>query len=267
MIRQAHTYLVSAMSGATLIAIAIAAFVVLVSAQVFSDWPIAALGGNDRAAVSEGRPVAGDDGGTSAAPASAVAAGAVARRGGGGGDRSASEGGKGDAVKVSNGAQSRGIAAVPAVGAGSTEAAGGGSAPATGGGSQPSTPTSTGTPAQSGGGGGGSGGGGSATGSSGSSGGGSGTGVGGSGGGGGGSAPATGGGSTSQPSTSGTLTETVNGTVATVDEKALGGTLESTGVTGVTEGVVNGVAGPESVVGKVVDETVKTVGGLLGGSR
>ena len=35
MVRQAHTYLVGAMSGATLIAIAIAAFVLLVSAQVF----------------------------------------------------------------------------------------------------------------------------------------------------------------------------------------------------------------------------------------
>ena len=52
MIRQAHTYLVSAMSGATLIAIAIAVFVVLVSAQVFRDWPIAALGDSgDSAAV------------------------------------------------------------------------------------------------------------------------------------------------------------------------------------------------------------------------
>ena len=43
MIRQAHTYLVGAMGGATLIAIAIAVFVLLVSAQVFRDWPIAAL--------------------------------------------------------------------------------------------------------------------------------------------------------------------------------------------------------------------------------
>ena len=47
MIRQARTYLVGAMSGATLIAIAIAVFVLLVSAQVFRDWPIAALGGGD----------------------------------------------------------------------------------------------------------------------------------------------------------------------------------------------------------------------------
>jgi hypothetical protein len=34
-------------------------------------------------------------------------------------------------------------------------------------------------------------------------------------------------------------------------------------VTEVTEGVVNGVAGPESVVGKAVDETAGVVGGLL----
>ena len=43
----------------------------------------------------------------------------------------------------------------------------------------------------------------------------------------------------------------------------LGGTLEKTGVTGVTEEVVNGVAGPESLVGHVVDETVHAVEGLL----
>src|ERR1700712_3354332 len=40
MIRQAHTYLVGALSGVTLIGIAIAVFVVLVSAQVFQGLPI-----------------------------------------------------------------------------------------------------------------------------------------------------------------------------------------------------------------------------------
>lgn len=60
MIRQARAYLFSAMSGAALIAISIAVFVVLVSTQVFTDWPIAALGGSDdRATVSQARPVAG----------------------------------------------------------------------------------------------------------------------------------------------------------------------------------------------------------------
>ena len=43
MIRQAHTYLVGALSGVVVIGIAIAAFVVLVSAQVFHDLPIPAL--------------------------------------------------------------------------------------------------------------------------------------------------------------------------------------------------------------------------------
>ena len=115
MIRQAHTYLVSAMSGATLIAIAIAAFVVLVSAQVFSDWPIAAFGGDDRAAVSEAQPVGGADAGLNATPATAVAGGTAARRADGrtGGEGSArSKAG----VKVSPGAQSRGIAPAPAGG-------------------------------------------------------------------------------------------------------------------------------------------------------
>ena len=48
---------------------------------------------------------------------------------------------------------------------------------------------------------------------------------------------------------------------------ALGGTLHESGVTPVTEGVVDGVTGPESPVGKVVDETVGAVGGLLHGDR
>ncbi|MGB7686203.1 MAG: hypothetical protein WBL45_10540, partial [Solirubrobacterales bacterium] len=56
MVRQAHTYLVSAMSGATLIAAAIAVFVVLVSVQVFEAWPITGLGsGGDSASVAPGR--------------------------------------------------------------------------------------------------------------------------------------------------------------------------------------------------------------------
>jgi hypothetical protein len=58
------------------------------------------------------------------------------------------------------------------------------------------------------------------------------------------------------------VTETVNSTVGTVDETVTGGALEKTGVTGATEEVVNGVVGPESPVGKVVDETVGAVEGL-----
>jgi len=66
------------------------------------------------------------------------------------------------------------------------------------------------------------------------------------------------------------VTSTVNETVSGVDQ-ATGGALGATGVTKVTEEVVNGVAGPESTVGKTVDETIgkvkETVGGLLGGGR
>jgi hypothetical protein len=43
--------------------------------------------------------------------------------------------------------------------------------------------------------------------------------------------------------------------------------LGSTGVTEVTEETVNGVAGPESTVGKTVDKVVKTVGDLPGGNK
>mgnify|MGYP001019274574 CR=1 FL=1 len=75
--------------------------------------------------------------------------------------------------------------------------------------------------------------------------------------------PVTGGGG----STTAKVTETVNETVNSVDETVTGGALQETGVTGLTEEVVNGVAGPESALGKTVDETVNTVGGLLGGSK
>jgi hypothetical protein len=60
---------------------------------------------------------------------------------------------------------------------------------------------------------------------------------------------------------------TVNDTVSKVDEAALGGALGESGVTEATEGVVNGVAGPESVVGQVVDEAAGAVGGIVGGNR
>jgi hypothetical protein len=85
MIRQAHTYLVGAMSGATLIAIAIAAFVLLVSAQVFRDWPVAALGDDDSAAVSNGQPAAGQAGSTTTGAGAQAAGGAT--QGGGATDR------------------------------------------------------------------------------------------------------------------------------------------------------------------------------------
>lgn len=237
MIRQAQTYLVSAMSAATLIAIAIVAFVLLVSIQVFRDWPIAALGGSNEAHISDSRA-------TSTPPATTAT---TASRAGGAT--------KGPAPGSANGARSNGgSAAAP------TQVSEGSLAPSSG-------PTATTSPVDDG----GSGNGadqGSDTPSSSSptqspshSGQGSSSSAGGSG------SNAGSGGSETASTPTGQLTDTVNNTVNQVDEKALGGTLEKTGVTQVAEGVVNGVAGPESAVGKVVDGTVETVTGLLGGKR
>src|ERR1700733_10665942 len=81
MIRQAHTYLVGAMGGATLIAVAVVVFVVLVSAQVFRDWPIAALGGgSEPTAVSDAEAAP-------AGPTTAAVVGAGAAGSGGGAGR------------------------------------------------------------------------------------------------------------------------------------------------------------------------------------
>lgn len=79
------------------------------------------------------------------------------------------------------------------------------------------------------------------------------------------SVPGTGGAGTGQ-STSGAVTGAVNNTVSGVDQ-TLGGALGNTGVTDVTEEVVNGAAGPESAAGETVDKVVETVNGLLGGKR
>src|SRR5262245_57415733 len=76
MVRQAHSYLVGAMSGATLIAMAIAAFVLLASAQVFRDWPLPGLvGGEESSSLSERPPAGGSEAPTlaSAAAGRAVA--------------------------------------------------------------------------------------------------------------------------------------------------------------------------------------------------
>lgn len=263
MIRQARRYLLGAVSGATLIAIAIGVFVVLVSAQVFHDWPLAALG-DEGSAVAPSRPVAGGE----AVKAAAIAAGTAARRGGADAGAPRRDRSRGDRETAG------GSVAAALTGAGSTETGGGAEA---GAGSPASTPAAGPSPSPASGGAAGSAGGGNAppAGSGGAgdgSGGGSGSAPGatapdsgdaGPGGGSGGSAGASG----NAASTAGAVAETVNGTVAQVDEKALGGALGKAGVTEVTESVVDGVAGPESTVGKVVDETVKAVGGLLGGKR
>jgi hypothetical protein len=233
MIRQAHTYMVSAMSGAMLIALAIAVFVVLVSAQVFKDWPIAALGGRGSAGISNARPA------HSPAAAATATGGPTAKSGSTAG---AAPGTGGAAAKTRKpGANLTAVDDGTNAPAGAGVTAGGGTGGS--GGSGNSTPTSgTTSPspaASSPVSGSASGGGAGSRGSSGSS------------------------GSSAASTPAGQVSETVNNTVNQVDETALGGTLNSTGVTEATEGVVNGVAGPESVVGKAVDETVGVVGGLL----
>jgi hypothetical protein len=219
MIRQARTYLVGAMSGASLIAVAIAVFVVLVSTQVFGDFPIAGLVGGGEADVSTAKEAA----------APAAGAGATAGKGAA---KAAAAAGKGGAAGKAGGGGAAGVGGGAQTGGGGNAGSGGGA-----------------------GGGGGSGGAGSAPsqGSGGSSGGGAPSG----GGGGGGT-----GGETTTSSPSSKVTGTVNETVHQADETVTGGTLEDTGVTGATEEVVESVAGPESPVGKAVDETTKTVEGV-----
>jgi hypothetical protein len=289
MIRQAHTYLVGALSGVVVIGIAIAAFVVLVSAQVFHDLPIPALSSSDqKAAVSQNKALSSPN------------TGAVATTGGVGTSQtsqgntnpnpSGGPNGPTGAATPGDGQRHQANAGTPADDATgpaevvetapttTTTSTGGNEGPSTSGGdktggskdSQPSSGTKSTSPSSPG-----SVGGNSSSGTSGNSGssGGSPTTTSGSSGG----APSTGtsgGGSTttSPPATpvttakpSETITETVNGTVGTVDE-ALGGTLSESGVSKVTEEVVNGVAGPESVVGKTVDGVGEVVGGLVGGN-
>jgi hypothetical protein len=230
MIRQAQTYLVSAMSGATLIAIAIVAFVLLVSVQVFRDWPIAALGGSDEPHISDSRATSSPSAdATGAAPAQTTSAAKAQRSAQG--DRSGG-GSNAAPTQVSEGslAPSSGPTATTSPVDTGDQGSNAPSSPA----QSPSNSGSNSSPGQ---------------GSSSSSGAGSKSGS--------DSSPAT--------TTTGKLTETVNNTVNQVDETVTGGALEKTGVTEVTEGVVNGVVGPESPVGKVVDGTVETVTGLLGG--
>src|SRR4029079_2962639 len=91
MIRQARSYLLGAMSGASLIAVAVVAFVLLVSAQVFEDFPIRGLiGSDDEVAVSaaETADVAGDAG-------AGAGVGAVGASGGSGGARARGDGARG----------------------------------------------------------------------------------------------------------------------------------------------------------------------------
>jgi hypothetical protein len=233
MIRQAHTYLAGAISGTALIGAAVVAFVLLVSLGALRDWPLAGIGGGgEDAAVSEGSSVAP----SAVTPAAVTTPGATAARGGAQGDRSR---------QANGGAARQGVGATPAAPNAPLADSPGGNAPAadpggSGGGSDGSAEPSS-SPASSPAGAGKGDGAGSQPGASG-----------------------TGGGS--GQSTSGAVTNTVDETVGGVDD-ALGGGLGETGVTEATEKVVSGVAGPESTVGKTVDNTVKAVGGLLGGNQ
>ncbi len=204
MIRQAHSYLLGAMSGAALLAAAIAVFVVLVSLQAFQDWPISGLGAGagDTTSVAPGRPAATRAASTGGAPAWAVSR------------RSARSRAAGPSRQAAAGGKSVGLgAAAPGAGAPSSSPGGGG-----GSASSPS-------------------GGGSS-----------------------GGAPGAGGRNGNSPGA--TATNTVEETASQVDH-SVGSALGKTTVTEAAQGVVEGVAGPESTVGKAVNETVGAVGGLL----
>lgn len=238
MIRQAHTYLAGAVSSTALVAAAIVAFVMLVSFQALRDWPLAGIGigGDDNAATTPGSPGAGSPASPVVAGGAAVTAGPVVARGSAhnGNSRSASRRGNQVAVDASPTATTGSPTAEAPPSSPGGQGSNGAGAPS---GSSP-TGTASSSPTPGGGGGSNPGAGGGSTGSAGSGG----------------------------KSTSGAITETVNKTVSGVDE-ATGGALGNAGVTEPTEKVVESVAGPESTVGKTVDEVVKTVGGLLGGNK
>jgi hypothetical protein len=267
MIRQAHRYFVGAMSGATLIGIAIAVFVVLVSAQVFHAFPLGALTGHS--------------GDSSVAPAKAVETadtGAAAEGTLGKANRAVVAT---TAAPTTTGATTAGHKAAPhgandpAVAEANPTVAGDelGPGPVTETGSSTSSGTQTGSSSS---------GSTSSAGSNGSSGSSS-------------SSSSSSSGSTSSSATASTAPKTsttvktgpvevevsaepkaegldeavvgsVKGTVGTLDE-ATGGTLSKTGVSGAVENVVESVAGPESVVGKTVNGLGEVVGGLLGGKK
>lgn len=250
------------MSGVTLIGVAIAVFVVLVSAQVFHDFPLSALtGGSNNDSVAPAKAVAttGGDattattGGTLGKANPAGAAAATAAPAGVKGNRKAARHGTGNrAVAAGNPAAT----ADEVGGAPTSESTSPSSAGAETGSSTSGSTSSSGSSGSTS----------SGSSSSGSN-----------------SSSAS---ASSTPTTStvkvppveetvekaagGGLDEgvvgTVNGTVGTLDE-ATGGTLSQTGISGVVENVVESVAGPETVVGKTVNGLGEVVGGLLGGKK
>lgn len=219
--------MVGAVSGTALIAAAVVAAVLLVSAQAFRDWPLAGLpdlgGGEESSAVADGQPATDRSSGAASAAAGEGATKRLAEsRGGDASDQQSA---------LTGSPPGSGPVAVAPPGSPAAGNRGDGSTPAGNATPSASTPSKSSAP----GGGGGDGGGGQAP---------------------------DGGGSGS--STSGQVTKTVNDTVSGVDQ-ATGGVLGETGVTKVTEDIVSGGAGPESTVGKTVDKVVDTVGGTVGG--
>jgi len=240
MIRQAHTYLAGAVSSTALVAAAVVAFVLLVSFQALRDWPLAgiSIGGDDSAATGPSTPGAGSATSPTEAGAAAATAGLAAK--------GSAQNGNGRSTAKRDNQVAVDASPTATTGAPTAEAPPSSPAGQGGGAGAPSGSSPTGSASSS-------------------------PAAGGGGGGGGGSNPSPGGGSGSTAesggqTTSGAVTGTVNKTVAGVDE-ATGGVIGSTGVTEVTEKVVEGVAGPESPVGHTVDEVGKTVGGLLGGNK
>ena len=280
-IRQAHTYLVGALSGVTLIGIAIAVFVVLVSAQVFHELPIVNVSSPDHkpAAISSGKALPVGGGAVTATTGGAPPQATHSHHGANGGTTAAapntnSAGGHEGTVTESGAiAEATG----PTTAVESPPSTGGGNSSGGNSGSHSSPPSSKSpskgpSSSESGSGGSGSSGTSGSSGSTGTSGStGSGTGSTGSSG---STGTGTGSGTTTTPPTgpvtagvksaSEELGGGVNEVVTGIDENLLGGTLEETGVTEVTEGLVNGVTGPESVVGKTIDGVTETVNGLVG---
>jgi len=229
MVRQAQTYLASAVSATALVSAAVVAFVLLVSLQALRDWPLAGLGvGGDEAAVAPARSAGAAGAGTLVAGGAGVAASdrAGARDRGGGAPGTGQRDGSAALGASPSPSGVTPVGEAPSTGTGAGDGPGasapGGSTPSSVGGGNGGAPASQ--P--------------------------------------GGASPGAG----SGESTSGALTGAVNETVSGVNE-TLGGALGDTGVTEVTETTVNGLAGPESTVGKTVDKVVDTVGGVLGGGR
>lgn len=230
MIRQARSYLVGAVSGTTLVVVAVTVFIALVSLQTLRDWPLTDIGGGD--AAGTGAVTGGGPRGPTAAGApgsSGEGAGGVAAGGGKPSGRDRDGGGVPAGVPVTAAVAPSGSTPVPREsdtpvpstlggGAGQGDSASGGA-----GGRSRSNGSAGGRPEQR---------------------------------------PANSGGG---ESVSKAVTGTVNETVAGVDE-ATGGALGEAGVTEATEEVVESAAGPDSTVGKTVDEATKKVKDAVGGA-